>query len=228
MGEKLLYLLAELLMRVLTRVKVTGMENIPEQGACILAGNHLGHADITLMLHLRRHVARDDVIVVVAEKYRKYALLRWAVKELGFTFIDRFNPDPRALREVLQRLEAGGILVISPEGTRSDTRALAEGRPGSVYLAAKTGAVVIPAAITGTEDIDLKRRLLRLRRLQINAKIGKPFRIPPLPKNGRDQFLQTHTDEIMCRIAALLPPAYRGVYAKHPRLRSLLSEGGPG
>jgi len=50
---------------------------------------------------------------------------------------------------------------------------------------------------------------------------GSPFVIPPLAKKNRDAALQNATDEIMCRIAALLPEKYRGVYAGHPRTREL-------
>jgi 1-acyl-sn-glycerol-3-phosphate acyltransferase len=53
---------------------------------------------------------------------------------------------------------------------------------------------------------------------------GKPFIIPPLPKQDRDAALQHATDEIMCQIAALLPERYRGVYAGQPRVKELLNE----
>jgi 1-acyl-sn-glycerol-3-phosphate acyltransferase len=54
------------------------------------------------------------------------------------------------------------------------------------------------------------------------VRIGQPFILPPLQGQDRDAALQEYTDEIMCRIAVLLPPDYRGVYADHPRLRQLV------
>jgi 1-acyl-sn-glycerol-3-phosphate acyltransferase len=78
-------------------------------------------------------------------------------------------------------------------------------------------------AIVGTEDKEVARRLRRFRRLDITIRVSEPFSLPAMPRQKRDEFLQQSTDEIMCRIAALLPPEYRGVYADHPRLQELLS-----
>jgi hypothetical protein len=77
---------------------------------------------------------------------------------------------------------------------------------------------VLPVVETGGEDAVVKKRLRRLRRLDIQLRMGEPFTLPPLPARGREAALQQGTDEIMCQIAALLPPEYRGVYAGHPRL----------
>jgi 1-acyl-sn-glycerol-3-phosphate acyltransferase len=82
---------------------------------------------------------------------------------------------------------------------------------------------VYPGAITGSEDELVVKRLRKLKRLNLDIKVGDPFTIPPLPKENREDALKIYTDEIMCQIAALLPPEYRGVYADHPRLRELLS-----
>jgi 1-acyl-sn-glycerol-3-phosphate acyltransferase len=64
--------------------------------------------------------------------------------------------------------------------------------------------------------------LRRWRRPKVVISIGEPFTLPPIPGKDRDAALQAYTDEIMCRIAALLPPSYRGVYAEYPRLKELL------
>ena len=77
-------------------------------------------------------------------------------------------------------------------------------------------------AITGTWDKEVYGRLKRFKRLDITIRVGETFTLPPLPRQNKDEFLQQSTDEIMCRIAAMLPPEYRGVYAEHPRLLELL------
>jgi 1-acyl-sn-glycerol-3-phosphate acyltransferase len=97
-----------------------------------------------------------------------------------------------------------------------------EGRSGATYLAAKSGLPVIPVAALGTEDAVVKDRLTHFRRLHVRAAIGLPFTLPPLSAKNRGEQIQRGTDEIMCRIAALLPPDRRGVYANHPRLLELL------
>jgi 1-acyl-sn-glycerol-3-phosphate acyltransferase len=160
---------------------------------------------------------------MVAEKYQKYWFWRWMMRQLDALWLDRHNPDFRALREVQKRLKAGGIAAIAPEGTRSPTAQMQPGKPGVAYLAAKTGVPIVPMAIVGTEDKEVARRLRRFRRLDITIRVSEPFSLPAMPRQKRDEFLQQSTDEIMCRIAALLPPEYRGVYADHPRLQELLS-----
>ena len=94
------------------------------------------------------------------------------------------------------------------------------------YLAVKMGYPLVPAGISGIFDPIFFGQLKRLRRPHISIRIGPMFRLPPLPSEsqGRDEALKTDTDEIMCRIAALLPEENRGAYAQHPRLKELLEE----
>jgi 1-acyl-sn-glycerol-3-phosphate acyltransferase len=120
-------------------------------------------------------------------------------------------------------MEKNNILVIAPEGTRSRAGALIEAKPGVSYLAAKLNRPIVPVAITGTEDEVVLANLKKLRRGHITVTAGPAFTLPPLPRENRDEALKRYTDEIMCRIAALLPEKYRGVYADHPRLQELLS-----
>jgi 1-acyl-sn-glycerol-3-phosphate acyltransferase len=200
-------------------VDVIGMENIPAEGAFVAASNHLGRLDPALVYYL---LTRDDVYLMVAEKYQKYALVRWLVRHLDGVFIDRYNADFRPLRIILERLKNGGVVALAPEGTRSRSMALVQAWPGTSYLAAKAGVPVLPVALTGTEDVVVKERLRHFKRIHIRILVGKSFMLPGLVKQERDKILQQSTDEIMCQIAALLPPAYRGVYSDHPRLAELL------
>lgn len=206
--------------RLTTKVEVSGLEKIHEQkGKAIVAVNHLGRLDAALPFLL---VPREDFIIVVAEKYKKQAIFRFLVKQLDLLWLDRFEADLGTLREVLRRLNHGGILLIAPEGTRSQTEALQQGKPGATYLAAKSGAIVIPAAVTGTEDRLVNERFKAFHRQKVIVVIGEAFHVPPLPKEGRDAFLQKYTDEIMARIAVLLPEKYRGEYSFHPRVKELI------
>jgi len=118
------------------------------------------------------------------------------------------------------------VLVITPEGTRSKVGHLIEGKQGVSYLAAKLGYPILPAGITGSFDPLFFGQLKRLRRPRIMVNVGPAFNLAPLPSEsqGRDEALKKDTDEIMCRIAVLLPEDYRGFYAQHPRLDELLKE----
>ncbi len=220
-GYQLSRLLIRFILFLVARLDVRGLENLPHTGAYAIASNHLGRLDPILVYY---YIDRPDIIMLVAEKYREIPLMPWFVKQLNGIFIDRFNADFAVMREALKRLKAGGVLVLAPEGTRSPTGALIQARPGVSYLAAKVGVPIVPVAVFGSEDVRVMANLRRLRRTKITAIAGQPFTLPPLPAAGRDAALEAYTDEIMCRIAALLPPSYRGVYANHPRLQELLSQ----
>jgi 1-acyl-sn-glycerol-3-phosphate acyltransferase len=112
--------------------------------------------------------------------------------------------------------------VIAPEGTRSKTEALQEGKMGVAFLASKSGYPVIPISLTGTEDRAVIANLKRFRRSKIRAAAGEPFMIEIPKGKGREQAMREATDEIMCRIAVMLPEKYRGFYSEHPRLKELL------
>jgi 1-acyl-sn-glycerol-3-phosphate acyltransferase len=209
-----------LILRLLAQVEMSGVENLPVSGGFVIASNHVGRLDAALPFYFLEH---SDIIVVVAEKYRKYAFFRWLARMVNGLFIDRYNADVAALRATLRRLQRGGILAMTPEGTRSKTGNLLEAKPGTVYLAWKAGVPILPVALTGSEDAVVVDRLKHFRRLKIKVVAGRLFTLPQDIKAGeRDAVLQQATEEIMCRIAALLPEERRGFYADHPRLKELL------
>jgi 1-acyl-sn-glycerol-3-phosphate acyltransferase len=214
--------LVRFLINLIAHVEVRGYEYLPKEGNCVVATNHLGFMDVPIGLFA---LNRWDMFVLIGEKWEKIGLFRWASKHFNLIFIDRFNPDIRTLRQVISLMESNNILVIAPEGTRSRTGALIEAKPGVSYLAAKLNRPIVPVGITGTEDEVLLANLKRLRRSHITVTAGPTFILPPLPRENRDEALKRYTDEIMCRIAALLPEKYRGVYAEHPRLKELLDNG---
>ena len=221
MRLKITRFLIRLLLRLLTRVEIRGKENVPTSGNFIIASNHLGLVDAFLPFYL---LDNSNLVLLVGEKWEKVAIMRWLGRQLNFIFVDRFNPDLKAIRHVISRMKQGEVLVITPEGTRSKVGYLIEGKPGVSYLAAKLGYPILPAGIAGSFDKIFFEQLKRLRRPHITVNVGPSFILPPLPteSQGREEALKADTDEIMCRIAALLPEEYRGVYAEHPRLKELL------
>ena len=218
---RVLRLLIRILLNLIARFEIRGKENVPLTGGIVIASNHIGILDIIMVYFA---MDRTDLFIPVAEKWEKIGWIRWLGKQLNFLFVDRYNPDLKALRKMITLMEEGKCLVIAPEGTRSRVGSLIEGKPGVAYLAARSGFPVIPVAITGTEDEVILNNVKRFRKSNITLTGAKPFIIPPLPKTNRDDALQKYTDEIMCQIAALLPEKYRGVYAEHPRLKELLEE----
>ena len=115
--QKLFRFLVRLFIPIIARVKLYGSENLP-QGGFIIAANHLGRLD-TVMLYYA--FDREDIIMPVAEKYEHHWFFGPLMRSLGCFFIDRFNADIGAIRQVLTRMKEGGVFVIAPEGTRSRT-----------------------------------------------------------------------------------------------------------
>lgn len=205
------------LFRVLTRLEVKGKDNFPGKGGYILASNHLDLIDAPLIFML---LERQDATALVAKKHQKNPFLRLLINAVGGIWLNRDEADTRALRAARTHLQEGGVLGIAPEGTRSTTGALIPAKTGIAYLAAFADVPIVPVGIWGTEN-GLKRAFT-LKRPKIHVHFGKPFSLPPLDRQVRDESLKHNTDIIMSRIAALLPPEYRGVYADHPRLKELL------
>lgn len=212
--------LIRLLIRAIARVEVRGYEHIPAEKGYLLASNHIGILDALMAFYA---LDQWDMYIPVAEKWEKNRFLNWLGKYFNFVFIDRFNPDIKAMRKLIRLMEEDNILAISPEGTRSRVGSLIEAKPGVTYLATKLNRPILPVGITGTEDKVILGNIKRLRRSHITITAGPNFTLPPLPHAGRDEALKKYTDEIMCRIAMILPEKYRGVYADHPRLKELLA-----
>lgn len=219
--KRLIVWLIRVIINIVARVKANGYENLPEKGGFVIAVNHLGFLDAPMAYYA---LDNWNLFIPVAEKWEESAILRWLGKHLNAIFIDRFNPDLKAMREMIKRMEEGQTLVIAPEGTRARDEKMAQGKPGVAYLASKMGWTILPVAISGTEDRIVIQNLKKFKRSSIQLTAGKAFTLPPFPKENRDDKLQEYTDEIMCRIAVLLPERNRGYYAEHPRLKELLAE----
>jgi 1-acyl-sn-glycerol-3-phosphate acyltransferase len=205
--------IVRLVLNIIAHIEVAGFEALPINQGFVIAANHIGRLDAALAYYV---LDRPDIIMVVAEKYEKCAIFRWLVKITNGMFIDRYNADIKAIRETLRRLQQGQILTITPEGTRSKTGNLIQAKPGGIYLAWKAVVPVVPVAITGSEDAIVKDRLKHLKRLDIKVVAGQAFTLPAIEGKDREAAMQEYTDEVMHRIAALLPPERRGFYSESP------------
>src|ERR1051325_4611322 len=168
---------------LVTEIEVHDQENVPSTGSFVLATNHLGVLDIVMPYYVFH---RWDMFIMVADKWENQAWVRWLGSNLNFLYIDRFNSDVRAMRDVITRMKKGQVLVIAPEGTRSRTGALIEAKTGVSYLAAKLGDPVVPAALAGTSDKTFFGNSCHFRKTHVVLRAGKPFTLPPLPMKDRD------------------------------------------
>ena len=208
------------LIRLLSKPKVEGREHLPESSAFLIVANHMSMVDIPLGFTF---IGDPDIKGWVAAKWSGHPLLAPIVRIGGGIFIQRGEVDRAALREAVHWLTSGRPFALAPEGTRSRDGALQRGKTGAAYLAAEADVQVVPMGFIGTDQA-FRTLFLRLRRPELTLKFGKPFRLPPLDPDNRTGSLRKNTDEIMCRIAALLPPRHWGYYAEHPRLQELLEQ----
>lgn len=207
----------ELIFRSLALREVIGIERIPQTGGCLLAINHLSIVDPPLIFTLVRH---PRMAAFVASKHRRNPLFRWMLHHAGVIWVRRGESDRAALTAAVRALSAGTMLGVAPEGTRSRSGSLQRGKAGIAFLAAHATAPIVPAVVINTDRAFAE--LKRLRRPKLILKIGPPFTLSPLAPGDRSAQLRANTDEIMLRLAAMLPPRYRGVYAEHPRLPQFL------
>lgn len=207
----------------LTVTRFEGTENVPKEGGVIVATNHMSRMDIPLLFV---NPVRKDITALVAEKYVSYPGISWFAKTAGAIYIDRSRADFGAFREAQKLIKSGVAMGIAPEGTRSKINELMEGKAGTILLAIRTGAPIVPVGLAGTEDSF--KRLFTFRKPHMVARFGKPYVIEDFPRENREEAMQNAIDEIMCRIAALIPARYWGFYKDHPRLQELIAEqGGP-
>ena len=218
MKYKTIRSIVRFIMNLIADVEVVGLEKLP-QGNVILAANHLGRLDTAVLIYA---LERGDLIMAVAEKYKDHPIFGAIGRSVNAIWLNRFEADFAALREILARMQKGGLMVIAPEGTRSKTEMLQEGKMGVAFLASKSGFPVMPIALTGTEDRGVIENLKRFRRSKIKAVAGELFYIEIPKGKGREEAMRNATDEIMCQIAAKLPESYRGFYKDFPRVEELL------
>jgi len=207
------------LLSAFSQVEYSGLEYLPPDGGVIIATNHMSLVD-SLLIFI--NPARKDITALVADKYKKFIFFRWILDTSGAIWLDRDKADFGAFRVAVEWINKGVAMGIAPEGTRSTTAQLQEGKPGTVLLALKTGVPIVPVGVAGTETFFSD--LTHLRRPKTRVNFGPAFQLPPLDRNQRDESLKQMTDEIMTRIAVLLPPKYWGFYKDHPRLKELLQE----
>jgi len=214
-----------LAVRLLINYRVVGAENIPKKGGVVIATNHNSRVDTALLLF---NTARRDITGLVANAYRKIPFFHWMIDTMDGIWIDRSKADFAAFHEVIDYLKSGKALGVAPEGTRSTTGKLLQGKPGIALMALRADVPIVPAGIAGSESIF--RKLFRLERPHVVTRFGPAFKFPPLGPENRSEILQQYTDEMMCRIAVLLPEQYHGFYAGHPRIKELQQElaGQPG
>jgi 1-acyl-sn-glycerol-3-phosphate acyltransferase len=186
-----------------TRSQVSGLENLPKHGPALIVINHLGDADAVLLAASIPYAFEAMAKIEINEDWRAGPMLR----SYGVIWVHRGRPDRRALRAALDGLKEGRIIALAPEGRQTLTGGLEEGTEGAAFLAMKSGAPIVPIAITGTENKFIYGRKW-FERVPATLTVGKPFFLQK--QADRQEMMRDGTRQIMESLARLLPESYRG------------------
>jgi len=198
--------LCNLVVVLLTKRTVEGLENFPKSGPALVVVNHLGDTDAPLLVG--SIPASLDALGKV-ELY-DFPVLGKLMDWYGVIWLHRGRADRRAIRAALDGFGEGRFIVIAPEGRYSLVGGLEEGQQGAAFLALKADVPIVPVVFIGTENERVYGHLKRLRRSPIMLKVGKAFRLSQ--QADRQEMMREGTRQIMESLADLLPEDYRGVY----------------
>ncbi len=200
MARRILYFIVILVIsffaRFIFRIRVSGVENIPDSGGLIIAANHLSYLDIPLLGYSLNRPAN----FVGKKGLFTIPVVGNLLQLLGGIPIDREKPDRSAIREIINKLNSGNIVVIYPEGTRSLNGKLQAGKAGVGLIVRMSGKQVVPAAIAGT-DKAMPSGSWFIRPHQVTITFGKPLDFSRSSQPKADSMI---TKTIMDRIAAML------------------------
>lgn len=192
--------LVGLIGRLAFRMRVEGRGHEPRSGRVIVAGNHVSAIDPPLV----GSVLRRRAAYMAKEELFSVPILGPWLRSVGVFPVKRGQPDRRAIRRSLQVLERGGVLVMFPEGTRSEDGRLRDPEPGAAMIALRTGAPVLPVAVVGSHRI-LPKSARWPRFAQVVVRIGPPLQVPRIEGRLEHAVLEEWGRRIMDAIGALLP-----------------------
>lgn len=186
-----------------SRVHLRKRYNIPRHGPYIIAANHLSWLDIPMV---PAYVPGKVVYMAKEESFR--SKVGWLVRFLGAFPVKRGEGDRQAIRTANELLKKEKVLAIFPEGTRSKTRTMAKGHAGLGMIALRSGVPVLPVAIWGSENA------LKKFGADVTICYGEPVVFKPQGTKVTREEIESTTEDVMRRIAAMLPDRYRGVYGE--------------
>jgi 1-acyl-sn-glycerol-3-phosphate acyltransferase len=179
------------------------------RGPLIVYSNHTGQIEVAVLFG---HLQPRPLSGWAKNESWDNAFLNWLFNLWGLIPIRRGEGDTSALRKAVAVLEEGYIFGIAPEGTRNISGRLKRAHPGAVMLALHSKVPLLPVAHWGGENF--KKNLARLKRTDFHVRVGEPFCLAVDGIRMTKELRQQIVDEMMYRLAELLPPEYRGEYEK--------------
>ena len=206
---KIVALIVKVATGILCGIDAPDIHKIPAHGPLIVISNHTGQLEVAVFFGLLQ--PRPITGWAKMESWDN-AFLNWLFNLWGLIPVRRGEGDTSALRKALKALEDGMIFGIAPEGTRNITGKLKRAHPGAVMLATHSGATILPVAHWGGENF--LNNLPRFKRTNFHVRVGEPFQLNLEGVKVTREVRQQIADEMMLRLAELLPSAYHGAYEK--------------
>jgi 1-acyl-sn-glycerol-3-phosphate acyltransferase len=201
------------ILRFFYRVRVEGLEHVPDRGPVIMASNHVSFSDsVFLPLILRRRIT-----FVAKAEYFEDPKTAWIFRALGQIPIKREggSASERALASAREVLGAGGIFGIYPEGTRSPDGRLYKGHTGVARLALQCRAPILAVAMIGTREAQPIGQVVPRLFMPITVRFSPPLTFEHFQDRVDDPMvLREITDEVMYRLRELSGQEYVNRYAK--------------
>ncbi len=182
--RKLMGVVARGLLKLLTRTRVEGIENIPSEGPIILAGNHAGYIEpILINVYPKRLVEPIGAGDMTFE-----GIIDGVVSYYGFIRLNRGSLDRKGLYEAMDVLKQGGVIGIFPEGGTWSPGKMTP-QIGVALLSQRTGAPVVPIGFSGLQGS--YERVLQLKRPRLLMRVGKviPALSPSTGAADKDQLI---------------------------------------
>lgn len=197
------------LLRRLGRPTVIGLDNVPRRGAFIMVANHRSLTDPLIVGWAAGYLTHRVIHFMAKQEVRRWPIIGWLADKSGVFFVRRGEGNRGSQRAALEMLARGEPIALFPEGTRSRDGGLGVARGGAALLAMRSGAPLLPVAISGTERIFPGTSRLP-HRANITVRIGQPFSLPHEPSGRLDRAaLREGSERVMREIATLLPESQR-------------------
>ena len=212
--HRLVAALARLGLRSIARVRVEGLEHVPTDGPLIIVANHMSNADPPLLWGwLVPALGRAPTYLAKAVLFKGIA--GPVLRSVGASPVEAGGSDMAAYRVAKAVLDAGGVVTLMPEGTRSLDGRLLTAMPGASLLATRTGATVLPVGISGTDELLGRARNVPRIGTRVKLRFGRPFTLA-LGGDDRRASLAAADAQVMRRIATLVDPRHRGQWEPWP------------
>lgn len=195
-----------LILRIIAKADTGEFSKIPDKGPFIIIFNHVNFLEVPL-LYLR--LLPRKVHYMAKRETWETPFLGWVATNWEAIPVERGSDPREAFSRAADYLSRGEIILMSPEGTRSEDGVLRRGRAGAAILALENDVPILPVVHCGAEKI--RTNLRHLRRTRVSYRVGEAFRLETEVRPDRESRIVL-ADSLMRKMAVLLPEELRGQY----------------